>query len=138
MRIGHKKYRFDVVVHALIHGDHLEFVFEIRDGAETTDDDPGATLFREMHQQVVEWPRFDLGAVGEVARFAHHHVDALFEAKQRPFAVIDRNADDQLVDQLYGAADDVQMPIGDGIERAGKEEVAFNVCTYKDCNRYAA
>ena len=39
MGIGHQENGFDIVVHLLVHGDHLELVLEVRDGPQAADDD---------------------------------------------------------------------------------------------------
>ena len=43
---------------------------------------------------------------------------ALLEREQRPFLARLRDRDDDLVHQLRGARDDVEVTVGDGIERA--------------------
>ena len=44
--------------------------------------------------------------------------------EQRLLAVVDADTDDELVDHPRGARDDVEMPVGDGVEGAGIESCA--------------
>ena len=48
-----------------------------------------------------------------------HQLHPLLQREQRPLAGVDRDADHQLVQQPRGAGDDVEMAVGDRIERAG-------------------
>ena len=67
----------------------------------------------------VERSRLDLDPVGQFLGLVEHHLGALFQRKERPFTLVDGYADDQLVDQLHSPADDVEVAIGDRVERAG-------------------
>ena len=74
-----------------------------------------------MHQQSVEGAHLDaLGvAVVEVGDLFAHDRDPLVGREQRPLAVVAGDADDQPVDDLGRAQDDVGMAVGDRIEGAG-------------------
>ena len=50
-RIGHQKQGFDFRIEALIHTDHLEFIFEVGDGPKPSDNHGGADLLCELDQQ---------------------------------------------------------------------------------------
>src|SRR6185295_17318777 len=63
------------------------------------------------------------------AGLAHHHVDSLLQAEERGFVGVDGDADDQLVDQLHRAANDIEMAVGDGIERARIEADTLQVAS---------
>ena len=58
--IRHEKHGLYVAVEALVHRRHLEFVLEIRDRAQTPDDDAGLQILGEMHQQAAEGPHLDV------------------------------------------------------------------------------
>ena len=125
MRVSHQEDCLDLVVHLLVHRYHLELVLEVRDSPQPADDHLGATLFGKMHQQVVERPRLDFDAVGKLAGLLQHHLGALFQREQRTLAVVDRDPDHQLVDQLHRPADNVQVTVRDLVEGPGIEPDAL-------------
>ena len=47
-RIGHQEDGLDLGVEPLVHRHHLEFIFEIRHGAQAADDHRGADLLRRI------------------------------------------------------------------------------------------
>jgi hypothetical protein len=55
------------------------------------------------------------------AEYRPDHVQTLLGRKQRLFAGVDPDGDDQAVAKADGVLDDVQMTVGDGIKRAGIE-----------------
>jgi hypothetical protein len=55
-RIGHQEDGLDVGIEALVHRRHLEFVFEVGDGAQAAHDHRGVQFLGEMHQQAGERP----------------------------------------------------------------------------------
>src|SRR5206468_12986399 len=75
----------------------------------------------EVHQQRCERPHFDplAAAVFEMAHLVAHDLDPLVGRKQRALRVIAGDADDQPVDDIQRAPDDVAMAVGDRIEGAG-------------------
>src|SRR5579862_3717485 len=74
-----------------------------------------------MHQERIERPHFDpLGAaVIEVLHLVLNDLDPLIGREQRPLGVVTGDADDQMVDDVQRAPDDVGMAVGDRIEGAG-------------------
>ncbi len=64
----HEEHRLDLRVEARVHAGHLEFVFEVGNGAQAPDDEMGAHVLDEMHQQLVEGLHLDLAAVEAVLR----------------------------------------------------------------------
>ena len=52
------------------------------------------------------------------------HRDAFFRRKQRRLAGMNAHRKDQPVGKPYGAFDDVEMTVGDGVERPGKKRCA--------------
>ena len=76
----------------------------------------------EMHQQRVEGPHLDPAArrlVGDMRDLVAHDLDALVGGEERPLAGVARDADDQLIDDLDRAQDDVGVAVGDRVEGAG-------------------
>ena len=49
------------------------------------------------------------------------HVDALFDGEQAALRLVDEDRDDDLVVELRGPADDVEVTVGHRIERAGAD-----------------
>ena len=47
------------------------------------------------------------------------HLDALGQREQRPLGVVGGDADDHVIHDPRGALNDVEMPVGDRVERAG-------------------
>ena len=60
-----------------------------------------------------------LAAIGR--KHLADHLEPLLDRKQRLFAGMDADGDDQPVAQADGVPDHVQMAIGDGVEGAGIE-----------------
>ena len=58
-------------------------------------------------------------------RFDHRH--PFFQIEQRAFVAIDRNPDNQTVNQLAGASDDVDMPVSYRVKRAGVKANAHDL-----------
>ena len=122
---------FDVRMHAVIHRRHLNFVFEIRHGAQAAHDDRGADLLRKMHQKIVERDDGDIGS-GERFNLALDHFHARRGVEQGAFACVFGNADNQLVNHPRGAVNDIHMPACDRVERAGVEaDAGFGVCHHE-------
>src|SRR5665213_488507 len=117
----HEKDGFDLGIDTTVHASHLEFIFEIRDGAQASDNDRGAVVDGEFHQQRVE--RLHGDALPRLRRKMRNLLrddgDALLGREQRTLAGVARDADDQAIDQLGRAQDYVGMAVGDRIEGAG-------------------
>jgi len=117
----HQKDSLDLRVQPRVYAGHLQLVFEIGHGAQTADDDLGADRAGEVHQQRVEGAHFD--AVGitvfEMGNLVPYNFYPLIGGKQRPLAVVARDADDQPVDDLERPANDIGMPVGNRVEGAG-------------------
>jgi len=60
-----QKHGFDLGVDASVHTGHLEFVFEVRYGAQTTNDNFGALVVNEVHQQGIKADNFDIFDVAQ-------------------------------------------------------------------------
>jgi hypothetical protein len=52
------------------------------------------------------------------------HFHSLFDGEEGLFLRVDENADDNLVEELAPAFDDVQVAVGDGVKRTGIDGAA--------------
>ncbi len=99
---------------------HLELVLEVRDRAQSLDDRTGRRPAGEVDDQDVERLGADVAQMG--GRVVDER-DALVGVEQRAGScaptVDDR--DDDLVEQLGGAGDDVEVPVGDRVVAAGAD-----------------
>ena len=122
---GHQEHGLHLGVQARIHARHLELVLEVRHGAQAAHDHAGADGLGEMHQQGVEGARLHLAA-GLVPgrRSPPAPAPAGRRRSAAGFFPHFRDGDDQVVGQSRGAADDVHMAVGDGIEGAGIDGAA--------------
>src|SRR5579871_1189153 len=116
--ICHEKHSLDFHVQSLVHGHHLEFILEVGHGAQAAHDDAGAHFLGEFHLQfLVERHDFDRGASGrQRRRLVAHHLDAFLDRKKRRLGRVGRNADDEMIDELDRALDDIEMTQSDRIE----------------------
>ena len=120
---GHQEYGLDLIVQNAVHTDHLIFVLEIRDRAQAAHDHLRADVPCTVDQQVLERVYDDLraGAVGPEHRLGLDHGNAFLKSEQWAFVAIDGDPDHQTIHQRAGPFDDVDMTLGDRIERAGIE-----------------
>src|SRR5262249_26282440 len=107
--------------------DHLEFVLEVRHGAQATNDDVGAHFLSEFDQQHLERLHFDRGAVvaGQLCRFVFDDLDTLLKREQWRLRRIGRHPDDEMIDELHRPADNVEMAERERIERTRIKSNAF-------------
>ena len=113
----HHEHGFDVGRQAAIHQSHLEFVFVVGDGANSTNDDLRLLLSRVVHQQAVKHIDFDVpeSRLQDLA----HDLDALFHGEQRRLLRIGENRNDDVIEQPGAALDDIDVPERQRIERTG-------------------
>ncbi len=109
---------FDAGIESAVHADHLEFIFEIRHGAQTAHDDRGPHIAGAIDQQVFEGMHHDLaaGLGDDGGTFRLDHGDPLFQGEQRAFVAIDGNTDDQPIHQRHRALDDIDMAKRDRVK----------------------
>ena len=103
----------------LVHLRHLQLVVEVGDGPEALHDRLGAVVAGEVDEQALE----ELDAhVVEVGDLLGEHLLALLEREERLrlLRVADDRHDD-VVEVARGPLDDVEVTVGDGIERARAE-----------------
>jgi polyphenol oxidase len=111
---GHDKDGFDTTDGAIGQGE-LEFIAEVGDVADAAEDNGCLGAFDEIDGEAGKF--FDANA-GEIAQEGADHGDALGEGEELGFFGVDADGDDQFIEEANAAADDVKVPIGDGIELA--------------------
>src|SRR4051812_2041078 len=102
----------------VVHLRHLELVVEVTDGAQALGDDLNVVFAAEVHDQAVEGVDANIGVVSCALL---EELDALLDGEQTALRLVDEHGDDDLVVELGGPADDVEMPVGHRIERAGAD-----------------
>src|SRR5690349_12197108 len=98
-----------------IHESHLILVLEVADGTQSTNDEPGIHLPREVDEQSLELAHLDALVV------AHRGLDelhALIRREQRLLVDVGRDGNDESVDELEAPLNQVVMTLRDGIEAA--------------------
>ena len=113
---GQEEDGFDFGAEAAIHKGHLEFVFVVGDGADAADDEAGAAAGGVVGEQAVEGLDADVFAAGE--GFADHF-GALVDGEKRGFGFVSQDGNDEVVNETAGAADDVEVAVGEGVEGSG-------------------
>ena len=116
--VGHQEHGLDVALQAAVHEGQLEFVFEVRDGAQTAQDGTGPALGRVFHGQAGEGLHQDAVVV---AHGLAGHGHAFFLGEEGELGRIVGHGHHDLVEDGQAAADEGQMPVGQGIEGAGIE-----------------
>lgn len=110
--IGRHEERLDAG-EAVVHLGHLELVVEVADGPQALHDRRDVALLAEVDQEAVEGLHLDVAEVrGDLA----DQVDPLVDREQTLLGLVDHHRDVYDVVQLRGAANDVEVSIGDGVE----------------------
>src|SRR5215472_61230 len=123
-RVGGHEQRLDLG-HPVVHLRHLHLVLEVADGAQPLDHRGDPVGRAEVHQQAVEPLDSDVAvAAGDLAQ----HLDALVDREQAALGDVDQHRDDHLVVQARGAADDVEVTVGDRI-KGTRTDYALHVVT---------
>ncbi|MNT77735.1 hypothetical protein D3C72_2168800 [compost metagenome] len=99
-----------------IHARHLEFIFEIRDGAQAPDDHAAILLAHEIFQQARKALDFD---VGVMAQHLLGDFDPFLHRKERLFGLAVGHAHDDVIKQAGSATHQVFVTAGQGVERSG-------------------
>src|SRR5690606_24145110 len=113
---GGEKQGLDVGQQIAVHAGHLELVFEVRYGAQTTHDDARVLRADEILEQPAE--AFDFH-IGIVAQNFLGYVDAFTDAEKRLLGMAVRYTDHHFVEQGGGPAYEVFMAARQRVERAG-------------------
>src|SRR6478609_1324818 len=118
---GRDEHRMHLGRHGLVHAGQLHLVVEIGAVAQAPDHDGGPGLPGRRDRQIVIGGSVEgaTGLFGDRRAYRLEHLQTLFGRKQRLFAGMDRNRNDQAVAQGDGVLDHVQMAVGDGVKRAG-------------------
>src|SRR5713226_9536130 len=115
-RTRHQKNRLDLWLHAPVHQRHLKFVVEVRDRAQTTDDDVRLFLLNIIDEQAVK--TIIQHAVADVGKFLAEHVDPFLRTEQETiFLWVVDDRDDDFIDDLQTTANNVDVPVGRWVER---------------------
>src|SRR5687768_2178052 len=99
-----------------VHQRHLKLVLEIAHCAESSDDERRADLTREVDEQTLELSHLH----ATIARGClSNQIDALVGREQRLLRAVVGDSDDEPVDELAAAADEVLVTTRDRIEASG-------------------
>src|SRR5579862_606344 len=119
LRARHHVHRLDVGREGAIELVHLELPLEVGDHPKPLDDHLRVPAPRELDDELAERVDFD---VAEMRRRAANEVDALVEREERRLVLRVRDdAGDDAVEDLGGACEHVDVPVRDGVVRAGAD-----------------
>src|SRR5262245_39025697 len=110
----HHEHRLERRLQMPIHERHLELVLEIRYCAETANQRAGPPPAGVLDEQPVEGVHFDVRVLAE---HLSNDLDALLGGKQRMFFGVDQHGDDDSLEQMRAAENDVDMTVRQRIER---------------------
>jgi hypothetical protein len=110
---GHHEERFDTLVEFAVHEGELEFELEVGDCAEASKDGLTALLFDVIDEESGEGIDFDFFEVGDGLG---DEVFAFFEGEEGVFGFIFCDGDDDAIEEFYGAFDEIEVAVGEGIE----------------------
>lgn len=111
---GHHEDSFDGGVDLLVHEGHLEFILEVGNSSETSDDDTGIVFLGELDQQAAKGPDLDMGVVLEDLA---DDLDPLSRGKEGFLFGIFQNGDQNMGKELLSPENDIDMAVGDRVER---------------------
>jgi hypothetical protein len=114
--VGHKEYRFDLFVELPIHQRHLEFVFEVGKGAETTNDNSRSPAMHIIHQKTVKG--FDRDTAHSPDGIPNDPL-TLRKAEKRGLVWICTHRDDKVRKEAVGSPGDIDVSKGKRIEGPG-------------------
>ena len=104
-----------------IHERHLKLVLEVRHGSYAPDDGARPPAPRVVHEQAVETVHLDVRVLAE---HLANDPDALIGGEQRLLVLVDQHRDDDALEQMGAAQDDVHVTVGQRIERSRKHREA--------------
>src|SRR6516162_2364366 len=100
-----------------VHQRHLQLELVVTDSSDTAQNRIGALLDAVGHEQALE------GVDRDVLEFGRHcleHLDALFNAEEgTTLLLVLSDSDDESVKQFAAPVNEVEVSVGNGIERAG-------------------
>lgn len=112
--VGHQEHGDDVRRQSAIHQCHLEFVFEIGDCSKPSYQRLGSQFLSVPNHQTAEGIDFHALDVGD--RFPDH-LQAVIQREEGVLLWISTQRHDDAVEDFHRPLDDVQMPIGNRVER---------------------
>jgi hypothetical protein len=120
--------RLHVRHHRPVHAGHLHLVIEVRSVAQSSNQDGGTFALRRPHHQVVEGEIADLASGLGRNRLAAggEHVEPLLRRENRGFAGMDADRQHQPVANFDRLPNNIQMTVGDGVERPGVKGNAWH------------
>src|SRR6056297_903767 len=113
-----QEHRFRLLHEVAIHRCQLELVFEVRDRAQTAQNDAGPLLLDEARQEIVETDDLDVLA----ATFTEHRsgqLDSLGQRKRGLLVGAFGDGDDHAPVHARGALDQIGVTVGQRVEGAG-------------------
>lgn len=124
----HHEDGLDARLKSAVHERHLQLVLVIGDGADAAHDGVSLLLDGVLHQEPLEAidrqaARARLDAAERVAQ----NRLPLFDREQRLLLRVDDDGDDDLVEEVAAATDDVEVTVRDGIEGAGIDGTSHKV-----------
>lgn len=119
--VGHDEDGFELGVEVPVHEGHVVFELEVGDGAETADDGGGVDGFGEVDEEAIEDGGGDVGELGDVAL---DHLEAFLGGEEGGLAGAGGDGDGDFGEEFGGAAKDVEVSAGDGVEGSWIDAVA--------------
>jgi hypothetical protein len=105
----------DLTVQAAVHQGHLKFILEIRQGAQAAQDRAGPAPGGIIHQQPIE--RIDFHQ-GQAVQADSEHLLALVKGEEELLFGVFQDGDNDPVENLQPAMDQIQVAVRDGVERS--------------------
>ena len=113
---GGKEHGIDGGIEDAVGLRHLHLVLKIGDGAQPANNNLRIVGSCKINRASVKGLNGDIFAVLYALQ---QHFHPLLYGKKRVLIVIDKNADDQLIDHAGGAADNVHVPQRNGVKTSG-------------------
>jgi len=114
----HKENRFEIGVEAAIGERELEFVLEIGDCAESSDEGDRFFLAGKFHEKSVKGGNFDLAGPGFGLDALLQELHPFCGGEGGVFEAICGHGDNDFIKKAYGAGEDIEMAEGDWVEGA--------------------
>jgi hypothetical protein len=124
--VGHHEDGLDVPREGAVRERHLVLVLEVGDGPDAAEDDVRLLAVDVVHHEAVERVHLD---VPEGLAHLADHLDALLLGEERLLRRVVGDGDDEALEDADAALDDVEMPVGDGVEAAGIDGDAHGLPT---------
>ena len=117
MWFGEEEYGFDVA-EVVVHGGDVALVFKVLDRAQATQNEACADAVGKVDGEAVVAHDADAGLVGIEVGYDLH---ALGGRQQGAFALVEADADDDVVEHGEASAHEGVVAYGEGVERTGEE-----------------